>query len=325
MRVLVTGGAGFIGSHLVDALLFHGHEVVVLDDLSTGKKDNLAPLTGHERLRFVEGSILDEQTVEEAMRGSGVVYHLAAAVGVAHILRDPLKSILTNVRGSEVVFAEASRIGCKIVLASTSEVYGKSQKIPFAENDDRLLGPTGVVRWSYSTAKALDEHLALAYAMRGLPVVIVRYFNAYGPRLGPRGYGSVVAKFIGQALRGEPLSVHGDGRQTRCFCYVADLVRGTVLAATSPEAEGEVFNIGRDVETSILTLAETIISLTHSSSQIRFVPYDEAYGTGFEDIPRRVPNVAKAERLLGFRAETALEVGLSHTITWMAKECRNAD
>jgi len=250
-----------------------------------------------------------------------VVYHLAAIVGVTHVLNDPLQAMKTNVWGTGTVLEEASRRGRKVVLASSSEVYGKSAACPLAEGDDRLLGSTGVARWCYSTAKAMDEHLALAYhRQRKLPVTIVRYFNSYGPRLDPRGYGSVVARFISQALAGEPLTVHADGEQTRCFTYVDDTVEGTVLAGSVQGADGEVLNIARGEETSVRELAGTIRDLTGSSSEIVCVPYEVDYGELFEDTRRRVPAVEKAERILGFKAHVALTEGLQRTIDWFGNK-----
>ncbi|MGH9189141.1 MAG: NAD-dependent epimerase/dehydratase family protein, partial [Acidimicrobiales bacterium] len=235
MRVLVTGGAGYIGSHLVDALCDDGHEVAVLDNLSTGRIGNLSGRL--DQVRFLQGSILDASLVMSEVEKSQLVFHLAAAVGVRHIVDDPLQSLLVNTQGTHNVMAACFRHWRKIVFASTSEVYGKAAKVPMREDDDRILGPTTVHRWSYATAKAIDEHLALAYAALGLPVVIVRYFNSYGPRLDERGYGSVVANFLRHSLAGSPLPVHGDGSQTRCFCYVDDTVRGTFLAGFTPGAE----------------------------------------------------------------------------------------
>ena len=317
MKALVTGGAGYIGSHLVDRLLRDGHRVTILDDLSVGK---LAHIEGHRSnplFRFLEGSILDKSLVQEALRGCDLVFHLAAMVGIRYIVDDPLWGMMVNVRGTEIVLEEAAEAGCPFILASSSEVYGKNAKIPFSEEGDRTLGPTWVARWSYSTAKALDEHLALAYhAQRGLLVTILRYFNSYGPRLDPRGYGSVVAKFITQALRGEPLTVHGDGQQTRSFTYIDDTVEGTVLAAEKKEARGQVFNIGRREETTILRLAQMVKDIVLSPSEIVFVPHSQVYGREFEDTPRRVPDTAKAERILGFKAKVSLPEGLPRTIDW---------
>lgn len=315
MRILVTGGAGFIGSHLVDALLTSEHEITVLDNLSTGRIENLAHLKDAPSLHVQEGDILDEALVDRLVAASEMVYHLAAAVGVTNVVRDPLGGLRTNVRGTENVLEACARHGRPVLLASSSEVYGRSPDLPFQEEGERLLGPTTIARWAYATAKAVDEHLALAYAAQeGLQVSIVRYFNAYGPRLEPRGYGSVIARFIGQARRGEPITIYGDGEQTRCFTYVSDTVRGTILAATLSEGIGEVFNIGSDRETSIRELAEKVVRLVGSSSEITFVPYEEVYGKRFEDPLRRRPKVDKADRLLGFEAEVPLEEGLRRTL-----------
>lgn len=316
MRVLVTGGAGYIGSHLVDALLKRGDEVLVVDNLSTGKIENIRHLLGHPAFQFINDSILNEPLLERFVPAMDRIFHLAAAVGVRNVLQDPLAAINTNVRGTEVVLGLAFKYWKRLVLASTSEIYGKARHIPFREDDDRVLGTTGVARWSYSMSKAIDEHFAFAYAAKGLPVAIVRYFNSYGPRLDERGYGSVVANFIRQALRGEPITVHGDGKQTRCFTYIDDTVAGTLLAAEAPRAVGEAFNIGSTRETSVLDLAKTIQRLARSTSPIKIVPYASYYGEGFEDTRRRVPAVDKAKRLLGFVPKVDLEIGLKKTIAW---------
>lgn len=315
-RILVTGGAGYIGSHLCDALIAEGNDVSVLDNLSTGKIANIQHLLGHERFRFVNDDILNEDEVDRLMRDVDLVYHLAAVVGVKWVVEDPLGTIQTNLRGTEVVLELAFKHWRRVVIASSSEVYGKSEIVPLREDADTLLGPTAVGRWSYALAKALDEHLGFIYAQKGLPVSIVRYFNSYGPRLDPRGYGSVMARFINQALRGEPLTVLDDGRQTRCFTFVSDTVRGTMLAATHPAAVGQVFNIGNNRETSILELAQMVIAATESQSPIVHVPYEQAYGRRFEETRRRVPDIAKAQELLGFRAQVPLEEGLLRTIAY---------
>jgi UDP-glucose 4-epimerase len=317
MRVLVTGGAGYIGSHLVDALCDEGHEVRVLDDLSTGKAANLEGRL--DEIHLVNGSVLDAPLVDSEVEQAQLVVHLAAAVGVRHIVDDPLTSILTNTRGTEHVLAACHRYWRKVVVASTSEVYGKTSKVPMQEDDDRVLGPTTVHRWSYSTAKAIDEHLALAYAARQLPVVVVRYFNSYGPRLDERGYGSVVANLFRQALTGLPLTVHGDGNQSRCFTYIDDTVRGTLLAAFTPEAEGLVFNLGATRETTIRELAELICAAAGSNSEIRYTPYEEYYGPGFEDTRRRVPDITRAREILNWTPAVDLEDGLMRTIQWWQK------
>jgi UDP-glucose 4-epimerase len=313
---LVTGGAGFIGSHLVDALVHAGGRVVVLDDLSQSNGENLAIYAHDERVRFVRGSILDEGAVATAMEGCTHVFHLAAVIGVRYVVDDPLRGILTNVRGTENVLAAAARHGLRTLVASSSEVYGRGVRMPLREDDDCLVGPTTVPRWSYALSKGLDEHLALAYhRQHGLPVSVVRYFNVYGPRCLPAGYG-VIARFVERALGGQPLAVHGDGRQARCFSYIDDAVRGTVVVGTMETAIGEVFNIGTSHETTIGELAEMVRGAAGTAVPVEHVPYEREYGPGFEDTRRRVPDVSKAERLLGFHAGVALEDGLRRTIDW---------
>ncbi len=314
MRVLVTGGAGYIGSHLVDLLLHHDHEVTVVDNLSTGKIANITHCL--DQVRFINGSILDQDLVEREVERAQLVFHLAAAVGVRHIVDRPLEALLTNTRGTENVLEACFKYWRKVLIASTSEVYGKTSKVPMAEDDDRVLGSTKVHRWGYSTAKALDEHLAFAYAAHGLPVTIVRYFNSYGPRLDPRGYGSVVASFMGSALADKPIRVHGDGSQTRCFTYVDDTVRGTFLAGMTDGAEGTVINLGNPTETSIRELAERICQLIGSRSELTFIPYEEYYGPGFEDTRRRVPDVRRAKELLAWEPTVDLDAGLHRTLEW---------
>jgi UDP-glucose 4-epimerase len=314
MRILITGGAGFIGSHLVDQLIEEQHDITVLDNLTTGKVANIEH--NLDRIRFVNGSILDARLVEREVENADLVYHLAAAVGVRHIVDAPLQSMLTNTRGTEIVLAACYRYWKKVVLASTSEVYGKTSKVPMHEDDDRVLGPTTVHRWSYSTSKAIDEHLGLAYHAMGLPVVIVRYFNSYGPRIDPRGYGSVMANFVRQSLEDEPITLHGDGQQTRCFTYVDDTARGTLLAGFTGDAVGQVINLGSDRETSIRELAEMVRSALGSDSELITMPYEGYYGPGFEDTRRRVPSTERAKQILGWEATVALEEGLERTLDW---------
>ncbi|MCS7287293.1 MAG: GDP-mannose 4,6-dehydratase [Anaerolineae bacterium] len=316
MRALVTGGAGFIGSHLVDELLARGYEVVVLDDFSQGNEANLAHNFSNPSFRLVRGDVTDAPLVERLVRESDVIYHLAAVVGVYYVLQDPLRTIKVNVLGTELVLEFAHRYRKRVLVASSSEVYGKSRKRLLKERDNGIFGPPEASRWCYALSKSLDEHMALAYYRLGLEVSVVRYFNAYGPRLDPRGYGSVVARFISQALDGIPITVYGDGSQTRSFTYVSDTVRGTILAATLPQALGKIFNIGNGREISILELARLIKEKAGSQSPIIFVPYDKAYGPDFEEAPRRRPDTSRAEKLLGFKAEVSLEEGLERTIEW---------
>lgn len=321
---LLTGGAGFIGSHLVDALLETEHTVTVLDDLSVGKPQNFAHQLNHPNFRFVHGSILDKALVTQLVAQVDGIYHLAAVVGVKYVVEDPLRGMQVNVRGTETILEAAYERGCKVVLASSSETYGKSSWVPFAEEDVTVIGPTSVPRWSYAISKLLDEHLAFAYyRQKELPTTAVRYFNAYGPRLDPRGYGSVIARFINQALAGEALTVYGDGQQTRSFTFVADTVRGTIAAMETPESVGQAFNIGNPHEVTMNELAERIREGVGANVDIVYVPYAQAYGAAFEDTPRRLPNVTRADKILNFRATTSLEEGLRQTILWF-KEHRDA-
>jgi len=322
MKVLVTGGAGYIGSHLTDALLKRGDEVYTIDNLSTGKIVNIQHHLGRPQFHFINDTILNETLIDHLVLQVDLVYHLSALVGVRYVVQDPLAAIYTNVRGTEVVLGAAFKYWKKVVLASSSEIYGKSNKVPFHEEDDRVLGPTNIPRWSYSMSKAIDEQFAFAYSAKGLPVAIVRYFNSYGPRLDERGYTSVIANFIRQALEGEPITVHGDGRQTRCFTYVDDTVRGTLLAGEVKAAEGQAFNIGNNTETSILELAELVKRLARSKSKIVCVPYESYYGEGFEDTRRRVPSVERAGQILKFTPQVSLEEGLRKTLTWWRKHRR---
>lgn len=314
MDILVTGGAGFIGSHLVDRLLDDGHRVRVFDDLSTGRRANIAHRMDHPDLTFIEGDILEQSSVKRAMDGAETVYHLAAAVGVKHVVDDPQRTIRVNVHGTQNVLDAAAQSGARVLLASTSEIYGVSDDIPFREDGARVLGPTWTHRWAYSTSKAVDEHLAFAMAERGLKMSIVRYFNVFGTRMDPLGYGSVIARFVSQAVAGEPLTVHGDGQQRRTFTHVSEAVQATVLAATRSEGLGAVFNVGSGFEHTIEDLARRIVELADSSSSIRHVPYAAVFGPGFEDTRRRVPDVTKIESVLGWRARIDLDAGLRGVI-----------
>ncbi len=300
MRVLITGGAGFVGSHLVDALLARGDQVLVLDDLSTGRHDNIRDHLGNPNFEFVMGSILNDAVVDDAVRRSDVVMHLAAAVGVELIVGRPLESLATNIRGSEIVLEKCHKYGRKVLVTSTSEIYGKNDSDLLSEDDDRILGSPLKTRWSYSEAKAIEEVLAYSYwKEKGLPVVIVRLFNTVGPRQVGH-YGMVVPRFVEQALKGNPITVYGDGTQRRCFCHVADVVGALLGLVDSREAEGQVFNVGANEEISIAGLAERVTEQLESDSSIVKVSYDDAYEEGFEDMPRRVPNTARIRELLGW-------------------------
>jgi nucleoside-diphosphate-sugar epimerase len=304
---LVTGGAGFIGSHLVDRLLGRGARVTILDDLSTGSRENVRHHEGHTRFRAVYDSVLESERVDELVREADVVLHLAAAVGVKYVLEHPLHSLHVNVRGTENVLESADRHGRKVLLFSTSEIYGKSPTVPFREDADRLLGPTTVHRWSYSIAKAIDETLSLAYhEERALPVVIVRAFNTCGPRQRGR-YGMVVPRFVDQAIRHQPITVYGDGTQTRCFGSVFDLVDAVEALLDCEEAVGEIFNVGTDEEVSIIHLARRIRELTESRSEIVLVPYAQAYEAGFEDMARRIPDLRKIREFVGYVPRRTLD------------------
>ncbi len=313
MRAVVTGGAGFVGSHLVDALLAGGHSVTVLDDLSTGRVDNLTFSLQNHDLELICGSVLDPEVVDDVVSRNDVVFHLAAAVGTKLIVEQPLESLLTNIRGTEILLEKAEKHGKKVLLASSSEIYGKVLQTPVEENADRLLGPALVSRWSYSIGKAVDEFLTYEYfRCKDLPTVIARLFNTTGPRQSP-AYGMVIPRLIDQSLAGRPLTVHGDGSQTRCFAYVGDIVSALIALMECPEAEGLAVNLGSTEEISILSLAELVLELTGSNSPISLVPYDVAFPSGgFEDIQRRVPSVELARRLIGFAPRTSLRelVGL---------------
>ena len=306
-KYLITGGAGFIGSHLVDALVASGNQVVVLDDLSTGRHDNLRQHSGSPDVEFVLGSILNEALVDDVVRRVDVVLHLAAAVGVNLIVERPLESLATNIKGSEIVLEKCHKYGRKVLVTSTSEIYGKNTSDALNEEDDRILGSPLKTRWSYSEAKAIEEVLAHAYwREKGLPTVIVRLFNTVGPRQVGH-YGMVVPRLIDQALRGAPLTVFGTGEQTRCFCHVDDVVAALLGLVASTDAEGQVFNVGSRSEISIDVLATRIRDRVGSSSEVVHIPYDEAYEAGFEDMQRRRPDTGKIEKLLGWQPSKDLD------------------
>ncbi len=305
--VLVTGGAGFIGSHLVERLLAAGDPVWVVDDFSTGSRENLAAVAGHPGLRVIESTVSGLVGLPALVAECGFVFHLAAAVGVELVVRSPIRTIETNLRETEAVLSAAAPSGVPVLLASTSEVYGKSGKQAFSEEDDLLIGPPTLGRWSYACSKLMDEFLALAYMReRNLPVTIVRLFNTVGPRQTGR-YGMVLPRFIAAARAGQPLRVYGDGGQTRCFCHVADVVEALTRLRVCPTARGEVVNIGQDQPITILELAREVIRKTQSVSTVELVPYDVAYEAGFEDMRNRRPAVAKLERLIGFRPRRTLD------------------
>ena len=313
-RALVTGGAGFIGSHLVDALIERGVAVIALDDLSTGSLRNIRHLLDNPDFEFAQGSVLDAELVEALTAKIDVVFHLAAAVGVQLIVDRPLQSMITNIKGTEVVLDAAERHRAKVVLSSTSEIYGKSQNGPFKEDDDRLLGSPRKLRWSYSTSKAVDEILAYVYHKDlGLPTIVGRLFNTIGPRQTGH-YGMVVPRFIDQALRGEQLTVYGTGNQSRSFTDVADVVEALACLAETPAAEGEVFNIAASNEITIADLAQRVIDKTGSSSTIVKVPYEKVYGEGFEDLERRAADTTRLETVTGYSCKTPLDATLDRMI-----------
>lgn len=323
MHYLVTGGAGFIGSHLVDSLLADGHDVSVLDNLSTGTLANLSGALTNPRCLFIQGSVVDPYVVDDAVDRCDVVVHLAAAVGVELIMSHPLRAFTTNVRGGEVVLEAAHRYGKKTFMASTSEIYGKNGGDAMPETADRILGPPEVIRWSYSTSKAVDEILTnLYHSQRGLPTIVSRFFNTVGPRQS-HAYGMVIPRLVRQALTGEPLTVYGDGNQTRCFTHVLDAVRAVRLLLAEEAAVGQTFNIGSPREISILDLAERILELTGSTSQVRLVPYSEAFAPGYEDMRRRVPDASKIGRMVGWSPQLDLDRILTDTINSVQQSLQN--
>jgi len=311
---LITGGAGFIGGHLAEALLAQGHRVTAIDDLSTGSLANVAGLRGNAAFHFVRSDIRDEMVLEHHASRADIIVHLAAAVGVRLIVERPVETLETNIIGTEVALKAALRYGCRILLASTSEVYGKGSKIPFAETDDVLLGTTDKSRWAYAATKMIDEFLALAYAQEyGLEVIPVRLFNTVGPRQTGE-YGMVVPRFVRQALKGEALTVYGDGTQRRSFCHVADVVQALVALCAHPQAPGRVYNIGATNEISMAELAKLVNAKTGNAGGLRLVPYAEAYPSGFEDMLRRVPDIARVHSLIGWQPTRTLEQILDDVI-----------
>src|SRR6266545_2063147 len=320
MRVLITGGAGFVGSHLAEALLERGDEVSVLDDLSTGSIDNIAHLKSHPNFHYKIDSVTNEPLLAEMIDRCETVIHLAAAVGVKLIVEAPVRTIETNVHGTEVVLKIANKKKRLVLIASTSEVYGKSAVVPFREDADLVLGPTSKHRWAYACSKMIDEFLALAYwKERKLPVIIVRFFNTVGPRQTGQ-YGMVIPNFVRQALAGEPITVFGDGKQSRSFTHVADVVDALLKLVNEPKAIGQVINVGNTQEVTILELAERVRELSASKSPIKFIPYDQAYESGFEDMPRRVPALAKVEALIGYKTQHRLDDILIQVIDYFRKK-----
>ncbi|MGD0323643.1 MAG: GDP-mannose 4,6-dehydratase [Terriglobia bacterium] len=323
MRVLITGGAGFIGSHLAEAILAKGDEVLIVDDLSTGSMENLRHIKAEPRLHYWIDSVMNRVLLAELVDESDLVIHLAAAVGVRLIVESPVRTIETNVKGTELVLQAAQKKKKPVFIASTSEVYGKSASIPFCEDGDLVLGSTNKGRWSYAASKALDEFLALAYwKEKGLPVIIGRFFNTIGPRQTGR-YGMVVPNFVHQAMDGKPITVFGTGKQTRCFCHVGDVVAALLKLVETPEAVGQVFNIGSSEEISIDDLALLIKEKLKSNSEICHIPYDQAYEEGFEDMLRRVPSIEKIEKYTGWRPSTSLDVTIGLIVRHFTEKNKN--
>lgn len=317
MRSLITGGGGFIGSHLAEKVLNQGDCVHIIDNFSTGQMENINHLRGQARFSYTIGTIMSEKTMEPLIEKADTIYHLAAAVGVKLIINEQIESLMTNIQGTEQILRLAHQKGNKkVIIASTSEIYGKNGNIPYREDADRLLGPTTKFRWSYSTTKAMDEYLALAYFReKGLPIIIVRLFNTVGPRQRGR-YGMVIPRFVKQALLGEPITVYGDGSQRRCFAYVEDVVEGIISLSRHPGAIGDIFNIGSTEEIAIEDLAKKIKKLTKSASKIVYIPYEEAYEEGFEDMPYRVPDLSRINKLISYHAKVHLEEILIKTIEY---------
>jgi len=316
MRMFITGGAGFLGSHLSEALLAEGHEVDILDLPETMQCDKIDHIRSNPKLRTYPGNLLDKDILDKLIWQADMVFHLAAVVGVTHYVAKPYDVISVNVNGTQLLLDLCLKYNKKVIVASTSEVYGKSRDIPFREDGDRVLGPPSIDRWCYSTAKAIGEHMCFALKPKGLRFVVLRFFNAYGPRLDSIESGRVLSLLIGKCLKGQPLVVHGDGTQTRCFTYVSDTIAGILKAAFTPQAEGEIFNIGTDVETPIRNLAEKTCEIFGCPCNIVYQAHGVDYGMSYEDIPRRVPSVEKARRILDFYPTVSLETGLRLTIDY---------
>jgi UDP-glucose 4-epimerase len=320
MKVLITGGAGFIGSHLAEMLVRNDHEVIAIDDLSTGSLQNIAVLRANSRFRFVHDNVRRAETMHVLVEQCDVIYHLAAAVGVQLIVDRPVHTIETNIHGSEVVLEIANKFQKKVLLASSSEVYGKSEAASFHEDDDSILGSTRFSRWSYACSKAIDEFLGFAYYQQyGLPVIVARLFNTVGPRQTGQ-YGMVIPRFVEQALKGEPIKIYGTGQQTRCFCHVQDVVTGLTGLMQSDSAPGRVYNIGSDEEISIEALADLIIELTGSSSQKQYISYEQAYGKPFDDMMRRVPSLERIKQTIGYAPSVSLENTLKDIIEFIKQK-----
>ena len=310
MNVLITGGGGFVGSHLCEAFLKRGDKVTCLD---MGSRRKVEHIMDHANFRYVHDSVLNTAMVDTLVGRADLVYHLAAVVGVEHYVGDPYNVLNVNVNGTQEVLQAAYRHDTKVVFSSTSEVYGRNPKIPWREDDDRVLGSTAIDRWCYSTSKAVGEHFCHAFGRMGLPVVITRYFNAYGPRLDALDRGRVLTIFIGQILSGRPITVVGDGSQTRCFTYIDDVIAATMAAGLKDEAVGGIFNIGTDRETPIKDLAETLVKVSGADTEIVYVPQEDVYGKSYEDIQRRVPDITRMREILGVSPDTSLEDGLRVT------------
>ncbi|MDP2921165.1 MAG: GDP-mannose 4,6-dehydratase [Candidatus Omnitrophota bacterium] len=319
MKVLITGGAGFIGSHLSDELLAAGNEVTVLDDLSTGRFENIAHLEKNKSFQFIEGTILNEMLVDKLVERCDVIFHLAAAVGVELVVKKPLESLVTNIKGSEIVLDMAHRYRKKILITSTSEIYGKNKNGPLKEDDDRILGSPLKVRWGYSTAKAVDEMLAYIYwKEKKVPTIIVRLFNTVGPRQ-TGAYGMVIPRFVNQAIKNEDITVYGTGKQSRCFLHVKDVVGTLIKLMANKDAVGNVFNIGSQEEITIEDLAKKVISFTKSKSKIVYIPYEKAYEEGFEDMQRRVPDTTKVKNFTGFKPTIDLDGIIKSVVEYYRK------